>query len=74
MSRIPEPCELSSNDPRSPYFDDGYRPKLQPKFVRDLNPDHLRPRKPLRNPWRGYRNPNPYQELMDFQRYIWEGE
>lgn len=74
MKRIPEPCELNSKDPRSPYFDDGYRPKLQPEFVRELNPDHLRPREPLRNPRRRYQNPNPYKELMEFQKYIWEGK
>lgn len=60
MNRIPEPYELCSNDPRSPYFDDGYRPKLPPKFKRKPNPDHLKLRNPHQNP-----NPNPDQELID---------
>lgn len=74
MKRMPESYELGSSDPRSPYFDDGYRRNLQPRFVKELNPNHLRSREPLRNPQRRYKNPNPYQELRDFQRYIWEGK
>lgn len=61
-------------DPRSPYYDDGYRPQVQPKFVRELNPNHLKPREPMRNPNARYKNPNPYKELKDFQNYIFGGE
>lgn len=62
-----------SDDPRSDNFDDGYRPQVHPKFVRELNPDHLKPREPMRNPWKTKGNPNPYKELLNAQKYIFGG-
>lgn len=70
MNRLPEPHELSTNDSRSPRFDDGFKPRIQPQFVKELNPDHLKPREPMRNPNPPYRNPSAYKELRDINKYI----
>lgn len=74
MNRLPEPHELSSNDPRSPFFDDGFKPRIQPQFVKELNPGHLKPQEPMRNPNARYKNQSPLKEAMNFQKYIWEGK
>lgn len=63
-----------SGDPRSDCFDDGYKPRVQPKFVRDINPDHLKPRQPMRNPNPPSRNPSPLKELQNLQKTIFKGE
>jgi hypothetical protein len=73
MNNIPEPHKLNSNDPRSPFHADGFKPQLQPRFVRELNPDHLKQRTPLRNPFGRWKNTNPLKEAFNFEKYIWEG-